>query len=160
MNAQRSPGCLARRRIGRNERSGMLIPVSDHDVIDVLSRGIKGVRLGDQEKPLILRRRIVAYEVMPVWHCVPPIACYRAGAPMTGIFRISIIEAHVGVKAITDCMLTEMARQIMLARACCRQDSPSAKKESRSDRTLRPNEKSQTERPAIVMLDLLPAILR
>lgn len=39
---------------------------------------------------------------------------------MTGIFRISIIEAHVGVKAIIDCILTETAKQIMLARACCR----------------------------------------
>jgi hypothetical protein len=28
---------------------------------------------------------------------------------MIGIFGISIIEAHAGVKAITDCMVTEIA---------------------------------------------------
>jgi hypothetical protein len=77
---------------------------------------------------------------------------YRGPPPIIGIFRISIIEAQVGMNAITDCMLTEMARQTILARACCRQDSPSARKDSSSERTLSAAEKSQTETPAIVML--------
>jgi hypothetical protein len=66
---------------------------------------------------------------------------------MTGILRMSMIEAHVGVKAIIDCMATEKAKHIMLARICCRQERPSATNDKSSERILSAAEKSQTEMP-------------
>jgi hypothetical protein len=56
-----------------------------------------------------------------------------------------MIEAQVGVKATTDCIITEIAMQIMLARTFCRQDSPSANADNPSDRILSRNEMSHIE---------------
>ena len=70
MYAQRSPGCFVRRRDGLNKGSDMLVLVTHHDVIDMFLRSIKRVGLRDQQKPSIVRRRIVAYEIIPIGHCM------------------------------------------------------------------------------------------
>lgn len=64
---------------------------------------------------------------------------------------MSMIEAHVGVKAMTDCIVTEKAKHIMLARACWRHESPRATNDNTSDRILRVAEKSQAEKPNMVI---------
>jgi hypothetical protein len=64
---------------------------------------------------------------------------------------MSMIEAHVVIKAITDCIVTEKATHIMLARACCRHERPSATKDNIRDGILSAAETSQIEKPQIVI---------